>query len=151
MAVATTFKYSKLIILLEDQTTPGNYAAPCGLTERSFSLSKELTDILVPDCADEDAPAWTGRDVRSISASINGSGVLASESFEEWRSFAQSTVFRNVRVIIAQDTTGTTPGDGGFWTFKAHVESFEITGNIGEKVQISIALQSDGEAVWTPH
>lgn len=151
MAAPTTFKFGKLIVLLEDQAAPGTFAAPCGFTEKSFSVSKSLSDVTVPDCADPDAPAWTGREVQSLSWSVTGSGILAQEAFEEWRTFAESSTARKVRVLIAQDTTGATVGDGGYYEGSAHLESFEITASLGEKVQISVSLQSDEAPTWTAH
>lgn len=143
----TTLKYGALVVYLEDTATPGTYIAPCGLTEKSFTLSKDASDIVVPDCDPllVDAPAWTGREVRSISWSVSGSGILAVEAIETWREFAESTVSRNVRVEI---TTAAGLG-GGYYTGKAHLTSWEVSGSLGEKVQVSITLDSDEEAVWT--
>lgn len=150
MAAPTTYKFGKMLVYLEDRVTPNTYIAPCGFAEKTFEISKELSDTTIPDCDDPDAPAWTGREVRALSWSVSGSGVLAKEAFEEWRTFAQSSGSRKVRVLIAQDTTAPyTAGDGGYWTGPAHLESFQITANLGEKVQIAVTLQGDGETVWT--
>jgi len=145
MAAPTTLKFGKLVVYLEDQATPGTYAAPCGFTEKSFSISKDLTDVTVPDCADPDAPAWVGREVASLSWSVTGSGVLALEALEEWRTFAESSLARNVRVEI---TTAVGAG-GGYWQGKAHLSSFEVSATLGEKIQISVSLESDESAIWT--
>jgi len=67
MAQATTLPFSAFKVMLETGTT-GTFAAPCGLTERSVTFSKETNDTTSIDCDDEDAPAWVDRDVVSMSA-----------------------------------------------------------------------------------
>jgi len=145
MAAATTLKAGLLRVYLEDTATPGTWVSPCGLVERGFTISKDVTDSITPDCLDPDAPAWVGRDVASQSAAISGSGVLALESFPEWQAFSNTTVARNVRVEVF-----TAAGlGGGYWQFAGHLSSLEVTGNNGEKIQVSISIDSDGPVAWT--
>jgi predicted secreted protein len=145
MALPTALSFGKMVMYLESRTTPGNYIAPCGLTTRSFNISKETSDITLPDCADPDLPAWQARDVRALSWTVSGEGVLALEALIEWRTFAQSSQSRRVRVEL---TTAAGAG-GGYWTGSGHLTSFEVSGTLGEKLQVSIEIQGDGEAVWT--
>ena len=58
---------------------PVTYAAPCGFTSKSFTLSKNLQEIDIPNCDDPDAVAWIGRDAQNLSATIAGDGVAAAE------------------------------------------------------------------------
>jgi len=146
MAAPVTLKFGKLLVLLENPATPTVFAAPCGFTEKALSLSKSLTDVTVPDCLDPDAPAFVGREVASQSASITGSGVMALEALETWRDFMQDTNSWNVRVELVAATAGT---GGGYYSMKAHLESFEVSATLGEKVQVSVSMQSDGAWTWT--
>lgn len=145
MALPTTRKFGALVIYLEDPATPGVFTAPCGFTEKSFTIERDLTDVVVPDCANVDAPAWVGREVRSLTWSVTGSGVLALEALPTWREFAESTAAYNVRVEI----TSAAGAGGGYYTGKAHIASFEVSGALGEKLQISVDIQSDEAPVWT--
>lgn len=151
MALPTTLSFGKMIVLLEDLTTPGTYAAPCGFTDKSLEFAKELADVVIPDCDDPDAAAWVGREVRSLSYSISGEGVLALEAIPTWQELKDRQTSRNVRVIVSGDTTGGTPGNGGFYQGRAHLESFSQTGTLGEKLRFNISMQSDGAWTYTPY
>lgn len=100
MARPTTYSAKKLLILLGDGGTPETFAAPCGLTTRGINFSKETNDVTVPDCDDPDLPAWTERAVRTLSATVSGSGILAAEAFETWREAFLATDAVNARIKI---------------------------------------------------
>ncbi len=127
--------------------TAGNllYTAPCGLTSRNMSITTELSDSVIPDCDDVDAPAFIGRDVRSKSFSLSGDGILAVEALPVWRRYAEATIAWSVQ---AELTTATGLG-GGFYTFNGHMASFEVSGTLGEKIQISMEISADGAPIWT--
>ena len=38
--------------------------------------------------------------------------------------------------------------NGKYWEGAVHLESFEVSGNRGEKAQVSISLVSDGEITY---
>ena len=70
MAQPVTAKFGKMQVFLGDEATPIVYAAPCGLTTKNLTISKNLQEINIPDCDDPDAPVWLGRDVQNLSATI---------------------------------------------------------------------------------
>lgn len=144
MARPTTLSSAKLLILIGDGAEPEVFAAPCGLTSRGINFSKETNDVTVPDCDDPDLPAWTERVVSALSGTVSGSGVLAMEALETWREFFFSTEARNCRIRL--DTT--LANNGGHFEGRFHCTSFNVTGDIGEKIQVEIELQNDGEIVW---
>lgn len=144
MALPNTRKFGQFKVYLGNGATPEVFAVPCGFTEKSLSITKELVDTTVPDCDDPDAAAWLGRDVRTLSGEISGSGVMAMESLGTWRAFALSTLPKNVRVEIS----GTGAQGGGYFTGSWHLTSFDISANLGEKVELSISMQSDGALAW---
>ena len=139
MAQPETTRFGKFKVLLGNGASPEVFASPCGFTQRAFNRSKELTDSVVPDCDDEDKPAWTGRDVRSLSASISGSGVLAKSALPLWEDAFEGIEPTSVKVVFVWKNDETTT-----YTGKMHVSSLEISADLGDKVQISVSMESDG-------
>lgn len=121
------------------------YAAPCGLTTKNFTLTKNLQELDIPDCDDPDAPSWIGRDVQNLSATISGDGVAAAESVPDWNSAAISVSSVPMKVEI-EFTTGLKVFTGYFI-----VDSLTFGAESGGRVTLAINAQSDGEIddVWT--
>lgn len=145
MAAATTTKGGKVRVLLgtlpvipEDPIT---YAAPCGFTSKSLTLTKGLEETQVPDCTDPDKVDWIGRDAVSLSMSVSGEGVLASESVETWLDAWESIDSIPAKIEIEFPAKTIT------WTGNLHVESFSAEAPNGRRVTSSVSLQSDGEMV----
>ena len=84
MAQPTTARFGKFRVMLGNSAEPIVYTAPCGFTSKSLTLTKNLEEVNIPDCDDPDAVTWVGRDASSLSASVNGEGVLAAESVDAW-------------------------------------------------------------------
>jgi predicted secreted protein len=143
MAQATTLPFSAFKVMLET-STPGTFAAPCGLTERSVTFSKETNDTTSIDCEDEDSPSYIERDVVSLSVEISGEGVMARESLPLWRETFETTEPINVRIEVG----GTAAQGGGYWQGKFHLVSFEPGATRGERASVSISMQSSGPVVW---
>lgn len=144
MTLPSTRKFGQFKVYVGNGATPEVFAIPCGFTEKALSISKDLIDTTVPDCDDPDAAAWIGRDVRTISASVSGNGVLAMEALPTWRAWAMSALPKNVRVEL----TGTGAQNGGYFAGSMHLSSFEITASLGEKVQVAVSMESDGALTW---
>jgi hypothetical protein len=143
MAQPTTLKFGKLKVELGDGGAPEIFAAPCGFTEKSFNRTKQLNEVLIPDCDDPDAPVVVARDIASA---ITGQGVLAGESIATWDKAFASTSSINCRVTMEfASPIGTITYVG-----KYHLESFEISGTVGNRVTANISLQSDGALTRTP-
>jgi hypothetical protein len=142
LAPATTVK----AVNHNETGVPITYAAPCGLTTKNFALTKNLTELDIPDCDDPDAPSWIGRDVQNLSATISGDGVAAAESVPDWNAAAISTVSVPMKVEI-EFTTGMKTFTGYFI-----VDNLTFGAESGGRVTLSINAQSDGEIddVWTP-
>jgi len=139
----TTIRGGKIRVMLGDGGSPLTYAAPCGLSQRSITLSKGLNEIQIPSCDNPDEVTWTGRDASSLSIAISGEGVLASESIETWVEAWEDVESVDVRVEVEFPVTTY------IWTGKMHVETLEIGANNGERATISVSMQSDGEMVRT--
>lgn len=140
MAQATTIKGGKVRVLLET-ATPGTFAAPCGFTSKSITLSKGLEEVRIPDCLDPDKVDWMGRDASSLSMSISGEGVLASESVETWLDAFEDVDSVSVKVEWEF------PDNIITWTGLMHVETIETTAPNGQRATLTVSMQSDGEMV----
>lgn len=145
MAQPTTYKGSHVGIFLEDVANPGVFLKPCGLSQNSISFSKNLNEVQVPDCDDPDLASWIERETQSLTASASGSGILAAEAVDSWDAAWRNTSSINARIYVGLATNVT---NGKFWEGRLHLESFEVTGNIGEKAQVSVSLVSDGEITY---
>lgn len=143
MAAPTTIRSGKLLVKIGDSNSPINYLAPCGFTSKSLVLSKNLTDVNIPDCDNPDDPAWVGRDVESLTASITGEGVMAAESVETWMNAFEDTDSVPVKVEIVF------PLVTYVYTGLMHVSSVTFGAEQGGRVTCNVELQSDGELVRT--
>jgi predicted secreted protein len=140
MASASVISYAKFVLLLERPSLVGTFSAACGMNERSLQISKSLNDVNVPDCTNEDAPSWVGRDVVSQSWSVSGQGVLAEEADAVWEEFLFGTISWNVQIKkIFAGARGTRTMVG-----KAHLSDFTYGATRGGKVTVNLSLQSDG-------
>ncbi|WP_334154682.1 phage tail tube protein [Agrobacterium pusense] len=141
MAQATTIKGGKIRVLLGNSATPIVYSAPCGFTQRSITLNKGLEEVQIPDCTDPDKVDWVGRDATSLSMSISGEGVLASESVDTWLEG-----FDKIDSIPAK-VEWEFPAKTITWTGKMHIESMEVGASNGQRATNNVSMQSDGAMV----
>ena len=143
MAKPTTTRGGKIRVMLGNDASPQVFSAPCGLSQRSITLSKGLNEIQIPSCDNPDEVTGTGRDASSLSIAISGEGVLAAESIATWVDAWEDVESVDVRVEVEFPVTTY------IWTGKMHVETLEIGANNGERATISVSMQSDGEMVRT--
>jgi hypothetical protein len=139
MARATTIKSGMFRVLLGSGSSPIVYASPCGFTQRSLTLTKNLEEVNIPDCDDPDSIDWIGRDATSLSMSISGEGVLAEESVEDWLDAFENVNSVPVKVELEFPTKTIT------WTGYMHVESLEMGAANGGRATNNVSMQSDGE------
>ncbi|WP_275790557.1 phage tail tube protein [Pararhizobium gei] len=139
MAEPTTTKGGKIKILLGNDATPIVYGAPCGLTQRSMTISKGLEEFQLPDCDDPDAISWLGRDATSLSMSVEGETLLAEESVETWVDAAEAEDSIPAKVIWEFPAKTLT------WTGNMHVENFNATGINNRRATATVSMQSDGK------
>jgi len=143
MAQPTTASWKKMTIWLGDGASPENFVKPCALTNKRFAITKELTEQVLPDCDDDDLVPYVARDSRSISGTFAGSGVLAFESFDEWRAFAENPDPQNVRIVLDA------PLNAGYYEGAFHLATFELNGNEGDgKIGLNVEGSSDGQFTW---
>lgn len=143
MAQPTTARFGKFRVLLGNDADPIVYTAPCGFTSKSLTLTKDLTDVNLPDCDDPDKVAWVGRDASSLSASISGEGVAAVESAEKWLDASENVESVPVKIELEFPAKTIT------WTGLMHISQIEIGAEQGGRVTLNVEMQSDGELVRT--
>ncbi len=141
MAQPTTIKGGKFRVLIGNDANPIVYAAPCGFTSRSMTLTKGLEEVNIPDCDDPDKIDWVGRDATSLSMSISGEGVLAAESSDTWLDAWHDVDSVPVKIEIEFPAKTIT------YTGRMHVESLELGAPNGRRVTNNVSMQSDGEMV----
>lgn len=137
MTRPTTFRFGEMLVEVGDGGSPEVFGAPCGLNAKAFNATADTNDTIVPDCDDPDAPAWKERAVNALSRDITGSGVLAQEFLATWDAWFASGLSKNVRVTLGAKV----------WLGAYLLSQFQITSNRGDKVQISITMQSDGQII----
>ena len=137
MTLATTYPFSKFLLKVSDGGSPEVFTDPCGLTSKGFTRTANMNDTNIPDCDNPDAAAWLGREVVSYQASIAGSGVMAQESYDLWEDWWEASETRNVQIEV-----GTPPEVS--WIMPAKISEITYTGEKGNKVQMTVALVSDG-------
>lgn len=142
MAKPTTFRGTQLLIKIGDGANPEVFAFPCGLTTTGLNRSAETSDTTVPDCADPDAPAWTEREVSTMSWEASGSGVLAAESVATWDAWHAAGEERNVQIDL-----GTAANDGRRYTGVALLTAYNITGERGQKVNVEVTITGTGPLI----
>jgi hypothetical protein len=109
-----------------------------------MTINKELTDTLIPDCADPDAIGWINRDATSVSMSISFEGQATKTGVATLEAIARGTASRNMRVqFVGGGSGGATPDYR--WSGAFHVSSFELGRSRGEKITFTAEMQSDGE------
>lgn len=143
MAAPETARFGKFRVLLGDDAEPIVYTAPCGFTSKSMTLTKNASEINLPDCEDPDKVAWVGRDAESLSASISGEGVLAGQSVETWLDAWESVDSVPVKIEIEFAAKTVT------WTGLMHVTTFTAGAEQGGRVTANIEMASDGELIRT--
>lgn len=143
MAKPTTLRWSKLVIFVGDGASPEDFESMvCGMITKGIQFSTETGDSVVPDCDDPDLPSWTERVPRALSASVTGAGVLAEETFADWRDWFLSAAAKNVRIGIELAVQG-------YFYGSFVMTAFEAAGNEGDgKIQVNLTLQSDGAVAW---
>lgn len=146
MTTATTVRGSQLLIKVGDGGDPEVFAHPCSINaERGLAFAAETRNNNVPDCDDPEAVVWQGTEKASKGATITGSGTLNAEDQDLFDDWFNDESPKNVQVVT--NITGATGGRKYSGAF--HLTQFEITGNLGEKVQCRITLVSDGAVTRT--
>lgn len=143
MAPPSRIKGGKVRVLIGNNAEPIVYAALCGFTSKSLTLSKGLEEINLGDCDEPDAVNWLGRDAVSLSMAVSGEGVLASESVEAWLDAWENPDSVPVKIEMEFPVTTYT------YTGRMQVETLEVGAPDGRTVTNNVSMQSDGRMTRT--
>lgn len=142
MAPVKHARGTRLVLKVGDGASPEIFTAKCSINAaRSLSGEAQTNDFNIPDCADPDALAWVVREKIAVSYSFTGAGILDTQEVGEFASWLASRGIKNCQVVVDVPAS-----DGGVIFEGAwHLTTFEITGERGGKVEVSIGAVSDGE------
>lgn len=147
MALAKVVRGKNLLIKVSDGGGTPVFAHPCLINAaRGIVFTAETNQTRIPDCDDPELIAWIKREKTAIGATINGAGVLHTADTEFYFNWVTSADPIAVRVELYGVTLA---NGGGYFAANFHCTSFELTGDIGDHVQSSIGLESDGAVTWT--
>lgn len=140
MTIATV-KGTQLLVKIGDGASPEVFTHPCLINaKRGFSLEVSTNKIVVPDCDNPDDPAWQQVIKDVLSASIDGAGKLDTADVSDYHDWLLSPDTKNVRIYL---------GTVGYWASAFHLTSFQVSGDRGALVEVTIKLDSDGAVTYT--
>lgn len=142
MAEVTHARGVKLLLKVEMTAASGTYTAFCSInSQRGLTFSSDTNDQVIPDCADPDLPGWVAREKVSLSAAFEGSGMLNTPDIADFFTWFKDDATRSAKVVVDVPTAS----GGRVFTGDWHLTQFQITGDRGGKVEVSISCASDGE------
>jgi len=137
----------QLLIKLGDGGSPESFAHPCTInTTRGITFSASPIETQLPYCDAPTTPSWVEREIDGKSASIAGAGVLDTDSFDVFWLWFDAGTSKNIQVMVNVDAAA----GGGYWSGRALLTEFQLTGERRAKVEFSCTILSDGEFNWTP-
>lgn len=147
MTAVKTLAGESLLIQIGDGATPTEtFTHDCLInTDRGINFSADVTDVMVPDCDDPEAPAWKQRFIDGLSGDISGSGVLHTASVETWKTWFDSGDSKNVRVNL--NVAGAL--GGGYFSGAFKLSAFNISGTRKNNSTAEVTLVSHGAITWT--
>lgn len=132
----------KLLLKVGNGADPEVFTAYCSINAaRGISFSSAMNEVAIPDCTDLDKIAWLAREKTSLSVGITGAGILNTPDVQPMFTWWKSKAPKNCQVVVDVPSV-----DGGvIFEGLYHLAEFAITGDLGDKQQVSITLASDGE------
>ena len=136
MAGPQTTRGTQLLIKIETAPGSGVFAHPCLINaKRGIKFTTSTNKVIVPDCDNPDDPAWQTVIKDAISASIDGAGKNDKASVSVYDAWLRSPDGKAVQVWL---------GTYGYWQGTFQLTNYELSGDRGNVVENTIALESDG-------
>lgn len=124
----------------------GGAVAVCALITRAFNQSKQTNTFVVPDCTDPTIVAPVKRAVISKDTNISGNG-----AYEPNRRAALQLEFEDDGSSTWSFEIPATAPDGGYYTGKFFLTTYNITAEEGNLVQSEMAWEADGPVTWVTY
>lgn len=135
MTAPAAIKGTALQIRIGDDASPETYAHPCLINaQRGLQLTAQTGESYIPDCDDPDLPAIREIVKTGVAATISGAGILDTGSLAIWIPWAQGDDSKRSRVYIGEQ----------YLEMELKLTQFEFSGDRGDKVQVSVTLESHG-------
>lgn len=137
MARATVSTFGQFIVSVGDGEDPEVFTKICGLRSKSFGVTNATQTTQIPDCDDEDAPAYEEAQIVSQTMPLSGSGLFAREMQALLLTWAEDGAVKNIRVYPGQATV---TGDVSYYAGPALLQELTITGERGDKIQANMTF-----------
>lgn len=138
MAQATTSTFGNFKILLGDGASPTEVFAPiCGLTSKGINYNTETNTVEVPDCTNEDAPAYKEQGVKSYDVTLSGSGMWAAQSHGVLVDWWKSGTAKNIKVEYSTAASGDVKTVAGPALLTSLGSSVEKGGRLSAEIAIA--------------
>ncbi|WP_339767128.1 phage tail tube protein [uncultured Pseudosulfitobacter sp.] len=137
---------TRLIVQLGDGDDPEVFAHTCGANTFGISLANNLGENIMLDCDDPlDVPAAIVRHLESQDTSATISGMVTTEAWPTWRSWADDGTEKNIKIFLDE----TAVKNGGFWLLPAFLAGLELSKQNNGKVTFSATISGAGKRAWT--
>ena len=130
MAAPITSTYGEYLIKVGDGATPEVFTTLCGLTSKSLDINNNTANTIVPDCLDDDAPAYEEMNITSQSVGVKGTGVFTREKQKFMTLWALNGETHNIRVYLGKSAAS----DIEYIAGPAILKTLGVSANRGEKL-----------------
>ena len=138
---------TRLVIQLGDGGDPTEtFAHTCGANSFGITLTNNLGENTVLDCTNPlDVPAAIVRHLESQDTSATISGMVTTEAWPTWRSWADGGTEKNIKLFLDESAAN----NGGHWILSAFLQQLELSKESSGKVTFTATLSGAGQRTWT--
>lgn len=134
-----------LLFELGDGESPETFEALCSITAKEVDHQGTEQTFAIPTCPEDGSIDWLVSEIQNKRISITGSGMLNVPDYDTFYAWWDSGESRNAHLIIDMPAADGGRILSGAWK----LPNFRLTGNKGEKMQVSITVASDGAVTKT--
>lgn len=130
-----------LLLKVGDGATPENFTGICTINAaRSLKGTANANKFNIVDCDDPTILAAVVNEKISVEYAVSGAGVLNTPDVTAMNAWLQNPLPKNCQMVVDVATA-----DGGvIFEGAFHLIDFEITGDLGKKMEATVSLISDG-------
>lgn len=135
----------KLLLKMGNGMSPESFAVFCSITAKTINFEGQENTFDIGDCSDPEAITWLVAEMQSKRVLVDGNGTLNTPDFDTFYTWWDGGESVNCQLVI-----DVAAADGGRileGAFK--LPKFQLTGEKGAKMNVSISLGSDGPITKT--